>query len=101
MPCSLPGVSCDCYVSLPEGNVPWITCFFSLNSNILPHPRPRPPRLLHCKHCPAPVKVPFSKGRDRQREDVGKVQVEVYTGVEPKIGGKPPKMDGENNGKPY
>ena len=22
-------------------------------------------------------------------------------GVEPKIGGKPPKMDGENNGKPY
>ena len=22
-------------------------------------------------------------------------------GVEPKIGGKPPKMDGENNGKTY
>ena len=22
-------------------------------------------------------------------------------GVEPKIGGKPPKMDGEKNGKPY
>ena len=27
--------------------------------------------------------------------------VEVYTGGNPKIGGKPPKMDGENNGKPY
>ncbi len=24
-----------------------------------------------------------------------------YTGVEPKIGGVSPKMDGENNGKPY
>ena len=24
-----------------------------------------------------------------------------YMGVEPKIGGFPPKMDGENNGKPY
>ena len=25
----------------------------------------------------------------------------IYMGVNPKIGGKPPKMDGENNGKPY
>ena len=24
-----------------------------------------------------------------------------YLGVEPKIAGKPPKMDDENNGKPY
>ena len=25
----------------------------------------------------------------------------VHMGVNPKIGGKTPKMDGENNGKPY
>ena len=27
--------------------------------------------------------------------------LKLYMSVEPKIGGKPPKMDGENNGKPY
>ena len=28
-------------------------------------------------------------------------KLENYMGVEPKIEGKPPQMDGENNGKPY
>ena len=74
---------------------------FSLNSNILsPHPRPRPPRQLHCKHCSAPAEVPFKAGIDNEKM-LGFEKVEVYTGGNPKIGGKHPKMDGENNGKPY
>ena len=71
-------------------------------SSFLPPEAEAAPRQLHCKHCSAPVKVPFLKGRDRQREDsLGFEKVEVYMGGNPKIGGKPPKMDGENNGKPY
>ena len=36
------------------------------------------------------INIGLSMARDSQ-----------HMGVNPKIGGKPPKMDGENNGKPY
>ena len=36
------------------------------------------------------INIGLSMARDSQ-----------HMGVEPKIGGKPPKMDGENNGNPY
>ena len=48
------------------------------------------PRKFH-KFPPIPV-----KGLKKHLE-----KTQPNMGVEPKIVGKPPKMDGENNGKPY
>ena len=37
----------------------------------------------------------------RNNLELASIESHHFEGVNPKIGGKPPKMDGENNGKPY
>ena len=46
--------------------------------------------------------VDFFRRQQARRQFLGGgVMINRYMGVEPKIGGNTPEMDGENTGKPY